>query len=63
VIVVGTHSDDGKIPLQPLLALTALPAVRDHRVSLIDGDLLFRPGPRAAEGVEALERALVSGRP
>ncbi len=57
-LVVGTHAY-GSPPLAPLERLTTVPAVRDHRVYLIDGDLLFRPGPRVVEGAEALARLLV----
>jgi iron complex transport system substrate-binding protein len=56
VIVVGTHSDGGAPSLEPFLRLPTLPAVRDHRVFTLDGDLLFRPGPRVVEGAEALAR-------
>jgi iron complex transport system substrate-binding protein len=57
VIVVGTHSE-GPPALAPLEALTSIPAVRDHRIQLIDGDLLFRPGPRVVDGVAALLEVL-----
>lgn len=57
VIVVGTHADAAP-DLAPLLALATVPAVRDRRVVTLDGDLLFRPGPRVADGVEALARLL-----
>jgi ABC-type Fe3+-hydroxamate transport system substrate-binding protein len=53
VLLVGTHSDNAP-PLAPLERLTTLPAVRDHRLHTFDGDLVFRPGPRLADGVEAL---------
>lgn len=52
VIVVGSHGDTP--PLAPLFAHPSLPAVRDHRVYRIDQDLLFRPGPRLVDGIEAL---------
>jgi iron complex transport system substrate-binding protein len=57
VLIVGSHADVNP-PLQPLEALTSIPAVKNHRIILVDGDLLFRPGPRLPEGVEALGRAL-----
>jgi iron complex transport system substrate-binding protein len=53
VLIVGTHADQAP-PLTPLERLTTLPAVRDRRLHELDGDLLFRPGPRLADGVEAL---------
>jgi cobalamin transport system substrate-binding protein len=35
-----------------------LRAVREGRLYLVDGDLISRPGPRLADGIEALARAL-----
>jgi iron complex transport system substrate-binding protein len=55
VLVVGSHKDNAP-PLAPLERLTALPAVRNHRLVAVDGDLLFRPGPRVVDGAEALMR-------
>jgi iron complex transport system substrate-binding protein len=57
VIVVGSHAD-GRPTLQPLERLATLPAVQHRRVYRIDGDLLFRPGPRVVEGAERLARLL-----
>jgi iron complex transport system substrate-binding protein len=57
VLIVGSHADVNP-PLAPLEALTSVPAVKNHHIVLVDGDLLFRPGPRLPEGVEALGRAL-----
>ena len=54
VIVVGSHK--GGPALAPLLAHASLPAVKNGRVHSVDGDLLFRPGPRLVEGVELLSR-------
>jgi iron complex transport system substrate-binding protein len=54
VIVVGSHQ--GGPTLAPLTAHTSLPAVRNHRVHAVDGDLLFRPGPRICDGIETLAR-------
>src|SRR5262249_51586816 len=51
-LIVGSHADVNP-PLAPLMALTSIPAVKNHRIILVDGDLLFRPGPRLPEGVEA----------
>lgn len=62
VIIVGTHAA-GAPPLQPLERLP-VPAARQGRIHLVDGDLLFRPGPRLADGAEALVAALKrAGRP
>ena len=55
VIVVGSR--DGAPSLAPLEAL-ALPAVRLRRLHRLDADLLFRPGPRLVDGIEALSRIL-----
>jgi iron complex transport system substrate-binding protein len=57
VLLVGTHAT-GAPALEPLLSLASIPAVRDKRVHLVDGDILFRPGPRVVDGVEALARLL-----
>jgi iron complex transport system substrate-binding protein len=58
-IIVGRHS---QAPAQELLRgwdqLTALAAVREGRVSAVDGDLVHRPGPRMIEALRALARAL-----
>ncbi len=56
-LFVGTHST-GAPPLDALYALGSIPAVRTHRVHLVDGDLLFRPGPRVVEGIETLAKLL-----
>jgi len=39
-------------------ALASIPAVRGGRVHLLDGDQMVVPGPRVAQGTEALARAL-----
>lgn len=54
VIVVGSHK--GGPTIDPLRAHASLPAVKNGRVHSVDGDLLFRPGPRLVEGVELLAR-------
>lgn len=54
VIVVGSHK--GGPTAAPLLRYTSLPAVQHQRVHAVDGDLMFRPGPRLVEGVETLAR-------
>ncbi|MCU1277460.1 MAG: cobalamin-binding protein [bacterium] len=56
VIVVGSHK--GGPTLAPLTAHTSLPAVKNGRVHAVDGDLLFRPGPRLVDGIELLSRLL-----
>jgi iron complex transport system substrate-binding protein len=57
VMIVGTHST-GSPPLGPLQELAAKLGPRAFRVVTVDGDLLFRPGPRVADGVETLDRLL-----
>jgi iron complex transport system substrate-binding protein len=54
VLVYGTHKTQKPPDITALERLTTIPAVRDHRVHLADGDLLFRPGPRIAEGAATL---------
>jgi len=57
VAVVGMHAD-APPPLAPLQRLSATLGARGFRIATVDGDLLFRPGPRVADGVEALDRVL-----
>ena len=58
VLVTGVYAD-GKNSAEALARhLPMLPAVRDHRVHTVDGDLLFRPGPRVVEGIERLAALL-----
>ena len=52
VIVVGSHK--GGPALEPLTSHASLPAVKNNRVHSVDGDLLFRPGPRVVDGIELL---------
>jgi iron complex transport system substrate-binding protein len=54
VIVVGSHK--GGPSSAKLGAYVSVPAVKNGRVHAIDGDLLFRPGPRIVDGVELLAR-------
>ncbi len=55
-LVIGAHAEGA--PPTTLDRLTTIPAVRDGRVYHIDGDLLFRPGPRVVDGLEQLRAAL-----
>ncbi|HUS66797.1 MAG TPA: helical backbone metal receptor, partial [Kofleriaceae bacterium] len=57
VLIVGTHAE-GAPPMRSLERLTTLPAVRNRRIHLVDGDLMFRPGPRLPDGAEAIARVL-----
>jgi iron complex transport system substrate-binding protein len=52
VIVVGTHAREA--PVDYWRRWPTLPAVRSGRLHPMDGDLLFRPGPRVALGAEEL---------
>jgi iron complex transport system substrate-binding protein len=52
VIVVGSHK--GGPTMAPLTSHTSLPAVKNNRIHSVDGDLLFRPGPRLVDGIELL---------
>jgi iron complex transport system substrate-binding protein len=58
VIVAG--ADDAKRPpwLDAWLRWPQLPAVRDHRLRVVDANLLHRPGPRFAQGVAQLCAAI-----
>ena len=54
VVVVGSHK--GGPTLAPLTAHPSLPAVKNGRIHSVDGDLLFRPGPRLVDGIELMAR-------
>ncbi len=58
VLIVGTHKQQRPPDLEPLRRLASLPAVRNDRVHLVDGDVLFRPGPRIGEAAAHLFRLL-----
>jgi ABC-type Fe3+-hydroxamate transport system substrate-binding protein len=61
VVVVGTHAT-GSPPIAPLERVAAR-TPKPFRIATADGDLLFRPGPRVADGVELLDRLLHPGAP
>jgi iron complex transport system substrate-binding protein len=52
----GEESVEARLRDWPHLAL--LPAVRQGRVHAVEGDLLYRPGPRVVEGLRRLARLL-----
>jgi iron complex transport system substrate-binding protein len=56
VVVFGTHANaEAGTTVPPGIArLSTVPAVRDKRVYGVDGDILFRPGPRVVDGIERL---------
>ncbi|MFN7974223.1 MAG: cobalamin-binding protein [Acidobacteriota bacterium] len=60
VIVVGSHKDGGQVEDRVTFwtRYREIPAVRDGRVIPLDGDLLFRPGPRAVETARIVFDAL-----
>jgi iron complex transport system substrate-binding protein len=49
---------DLKAVLDPWSALSAVPAVRNRRVIVLTGSGLAVPGPRVADGIEQMARAL-----
>jgi len=57
VIVVSPHPGQPE-PTSIFRAWPELRAVRDGRVVTVDADWVHRPGPRLAQGLEALARAL-----
>ena len=59
VLVMGTHTDEREGDRwRDWRRFPTLPAVRDGRLVTVDGDLVFRPGPRAVEAAQTLARAL-----
>jgi iron complex transport system substrate-binding protein len=59
VVIAGTHANGENDPTRMLAdRLGALPAVRRGKVIALDGDLMFRPGPRIVDGLEKLAREL-----
>jgi iron complex transport system substrate-binding protein len=58
VILVGSHSGEAGDPMAYWKRWPQLRAVRQQRVVALDGDLLFRPGPRVAQGARSLFAAL-----
>jgi iron complex transport system substrate-binding protein len=59
VIVLARHgAGTGPVSRDRWDRLQSLPAVRTGRVHTVNGDLLHRYGPRIADGLEALARAI-----
>jgi iron complex transport system substrate-binding protein len=56
VLVIGSHraDDPHRDPFAYWRRFSSLPAVRSGRLYTIDGDFLFRPGPRLVDGARAL---------
>lgn len=61
-IIIEVHSPGGGFAaasdLSPWNALSAIPAVRSHRIYSLVGDEFVVPGPRVAAATEALEKTL-----
>jgi iron complex transport system substrate-binding protein len=49
---------DMKTVLAPWSALSSVPAVRNHRIAILLGPGLTVPGPRVADGIEQMAKAL-----
>jgi iron complex transport system substrate-binding protein len=60
VILVASHRDGPDRPRigEAWRGWQSVPAVRSGRIIAIPGDTIHRPGPRVAEGVERLARAI-----
>jgi len=58
VIVLSSKHGEGAVKalLDYWRRFEAIPAIRNGRVHLLDGDLVNRPGPRIVEGLEALAK-------
>ncbi|WP_165251877.1 ABC transporter substrate-binding protein [Paludisphaera soli] len=54
----GRSGEEGRRRLLARPGWADVPAVRDRRIVALDEDLTTRVGPRLAEGLEAMERAL-----
>jgi iron complex transport system substrate-binding protein len=52
------NEPDMKKELDPWMALTSIPAVKNKRVIILTGQSLTVPGPRVADGIEKLAKAL-----
>lgn len=58
VIVDASAMDAGSSALASLVGWSRLRAVREGRVRMLEGSAALRPGPRLADGVRALAKAL-----
>jgi iron complex transport system substrate-binding protein len=52
------NEPDMKKELDPWMALTSIPAVKNKRVVILTGQSLTVPGPRVADGIDKLAKAL-----
>lgn len=60
-VIIGPDSHADKLTPEQVAARPGwdqIEAVKDGRIHLIDGDIASRPGPRLADAVEAMARAL-----
>jgi iron complex transport system substrate-binding protein len=58
VYLVSSESGSSVSAVEKRQGFGALAAVKEHRVFLIDSDLISRAGPRVVDGLEALAQAL-----
>jgi iron complex transport system substrate-binding protein len=56
-VIILPAMQPGETPQLPA-ALTVTPAVKTQRIHAVNGDLLFRPGPRLLDGLEILVNLL-----
>lgn len=63
VIIVSSMERNGELEKirQQWLRLDTIPAARNGRVHLVDSDLIDRPSPRVADGLEVLARHIHPG--
>ncbi len=60
-VILGSDSHGDKLTVEQVAQRPGwdqIDAVREGRIHLINGDIVSRPGPRLAEGLEAIARAL-----
>jgi iron complex transport system substrate-binding protein len=63
VVLVASHRGVSEAVPEPALAAAwqrwrAVPAIRSGRIASVPGDLVLRPGPRVADALEQLARAI-----
>lgn len=59
VVLLASHgAGTGRVVREPWDRLASVPAIKAGRLHAVDGDLLHRYGPRMADGLEQLARAI-----
>lgn len=59
VVLLASHgAGTGRVVREPWDRLASIPAIRAGRLHAVDGNLLHRYGPRMADGLEQLARAI-----